>query len=143
MGTVDITDKDTVLRTAAAEGSIFLRIETIRRIAAHQIKKGNPIAVAEIAALSAAKKTSELIPHCHQIPIEDIKIDFILRENQVKVTCGVKATAKTGVEMEALVGVTMTLNTIWDMVKYLEKDKDGQYPETRISDIRIIKKTKG
>ena len=68
---------------------------------------------------------------------------FRLVDDGVEVTCRVRARARTGVEMEALVGVTAALNTIWDMVKYLEKDPDGQYPETRIKDIHVVRKQKG
>jgi len=83
-----------------------------------------------------------LIPHCHQIPLSTVDVTFSLEKDSVEATCLVKAKATTGVEMEALVGVSMALAVIWDMVKYLEKDEGGQYPSTRISDIRVIKKTK-
>ncbi|MHA2429114.1 MAG: cyclic pyranopterin monophosphate synthase MoaC, partial [Candidatus Hermodarchaeia archaeon] len=75
--------------------------------------------------------------------ITSVTLNFQLEEDHVKATCVVAADYKTGVEMDALTGVTMALLTIWDMVKYLEKDKEGQYPITRISDVRVVTKTKG
>ena len=142
MGMIDITGKETVLREAVASGRISLAPETLARIKEHKIKKGDPRAVAEIAAINAAKETARLIPHCHQIPLNTVELDFSLGQDFIEARCFVKAEAMTGVEMEALVGVSMALAAIWDMVKYLEKDKDGQYPSTRISDIRVLKKVK-
>jgi cyclic pyranopterin phosphate synthase len=142
MGMIDVTDKETVLREAVASGRICLAPETLKKINDYKIKKGDPRAVAEIAAINAAKETARLIPHCHQIPLSTVDVNFSLEKDFIEATCLVKAKATTGVEMEALVGVSMALATIWDMVKYLEKDESGQYPSTRISDIRVIKKTK-
>jgi cyclic pyranopterin phosphate synthase len=142
MGMIDITGKQVVVREALASGRIMLSPETVKRIKEGAIKKGNPLLVAEIAAMKAAKETYLLIPHCHQIPLNTVKLDYSLGEDFIEVTCLVKAEAMTGVEMEALVGASIALNTIWDMVKYLEKDANGQYPFTRISDIRVLKKTK-
>lgn len=142
MGMVDVSEKPIVHRLAEAAGKIFLSSETIGRIRDGQIKKGDPLQAAEIAAMNGAKQTHLLIPHCHQIPLETVRVDFEITENSVDANCLVRAHAKTGVEMEALVGVTIALNTIWDMVKYLEKDGRGQYPSTRITDIRVLKKEK-
>jgi cyclic pyranopterin phosphate synthase len=142
MGMVDITEKAIVRRQAEAGGRIFLSPDTITKIATHQIKKGDPLLVAEVAAMNAAKQTHLLIPHCHQIPLDTVKVIFEVSKGTIEVRCLVKAQARTGVEMEALVGVSIALNTLWDMVKYLEKDEMGQYPETRITDIRVIKKEK-
>jgi len=142
MGMIDISGKKIVLREAVASGRISLAPETLARIKENKIKKGDPRAVAEIAAINAAKETARLIPHCHQIPLSTVDVTFSLEKDSVEATCLVKAKATTGVEMEALVGVSMALAVIWDMVKYLEKDESGQYPSTRISDIRVIKKTK-
>ena len=142
MGMVDITGKNVVLREAVASGRIFLSPETIEKIREKTIKKGDPLVVAEIAAMKAAKETYLLIPHCHQIPLNTIDVTFSVGENFIEASCLAKAEAMTGVEIEALVGVSMALTTIWDMVKYIEKDKDGQYPSTRISDIRVLKKVK-
>ena len=142
MGMIDVTEKPIVRRQAEAVGKIFLSPETIEKIKAKKIKKGNPLLVAEVAAMNAAKQTHLLIPHCHQIPLDTVDMDFKINENFIEAKCFVRAQARTGVEMEALVGVSIALNTLWDMVKYLEKDEEGQYPGTRISDIIVIRKEK-
>jgi cyclic pyranopterin phosphate synthase len=142
MGMIDITGKEVLLREALASGRIILLPDTIKKIRENQIKKGNPLLVAEIAAMKAAKETYILIPHCHQIPLNTVTLNFSIDNDFIDANCLVKAEAMTGVEMEALVGVSIALATIWDMVKYLEKDKNGQYPSTRISDIRVLKKVK-
>lgn len=142
MGMIDITGKRVLLREAVASGRIILSPETVKKIRENQIKKGDPLVVAEIAAMKAAKETYLLIPHCHQIPLNTVELNFSIGNNFVEANCLVKAEAMTGVEMEALVGASIALTTIWDMVKYLEKDKDGQYPSTRISDIKVLKKVK-
>ena len=143
MGMVDVTDKQIIKRQAEAAGKIFLLPDTIIKIEKGETKKGDPLLVAEIAAMNAAKQTCLLIPHCHQIPLDTVSVNFELAEDSIEANCLVRAQARTGVEMEALVGVTAALNTIWDMVKYLEKDGEGQYPLTRITDIRVVKKIKG
>jgi cyclic pyranopterin phosphate synthase len=143
MGMVDISRKETIARSATASGKIFLKKETIEKIKNKEIKKGDPLQIAEIAGINGVKKTPELIAHCHPIPIERIVLDFKIEKDHINAVCTVKANAKTGVEMEALVGVTNALNTIWDVVKYLEKDENGQFPTTKITDIRVLKKTKG
>ena len=142
MGMIDITGKKVVLREAVASGRIDLSSETIKKINGKNVKKGDPLLVAEIAAINAAKETYLLIPHCHQIPLNTVDLNFSIGDDFIEANCLVKAEAMTGVEMEALVGVSMALATIWDMVKYLEKDKNGQYPSTRIYDIKVLKKTK-
>jgi len=143
MGMVDVTDKPIIRRAAEAVGRVLLAPSTIKEIRAGNIKKGDPLPVAEVAGMNAAKQTHLLIPHCHQIPLDMVKINFEITEDFIEVRCMVRAQARTGVEMEALVGVSIGLNALWDMVKYLEKDEEGQYPETRITDIRVIKKEKG
>ena len=142
MGMVDITEKSIVKRQAEAEGKIFLSPSTIEKIKNHQVKKGDPLLVAEVAAMNAAKQTHLLIPHCHQIPLDTVKMAFDISNESIEAKCLVRAQARTGVEMEALIGVSTALNTLWDMVKYLEKDVMGQYPKTKITDIRVIKKEK-
>jgi cyclic pyranopterin phosphate synthase len=142
MGMVDVSEKPVVVRKAQAGGRIFLSSRTLEEIKAGRIKKGNPLQVAEVAAMNAAKQTHLLIPHCHQIPLDTVQVDFDVRSDGIEAVCSVSARARTGVEMEALVGVSLALNTLWDMVKYLEKDQQGQYPFTRITDIRVIQKIK-
>ena len=143
MGMVDVTDKPIIRRAAEAVGRVLLAPSTIKEIRTGNIKKGDPLPVAEVAGMNAAKQTHLLIPHCHQIPLDMVKVNFEITEDFIEVRCMVRAQARTGVEMEALVGVSIGLNALWDMVKYLEKDEEGQYPETRITDIRVIKKEKG
>lgn len=143
MGMVDITEKPVVRRKAETAGKIILSPGTVLKIKNGQIKKGDPLLVAEIAAMNTAKQTHLLIPHCHQIPLDTVKVSFDILDESIEARCLVRAQARTGVEMEALVGVSMALNTVWDMVKYLEKDDKGQYRKTRITDIRVIRKEKG
>jgi len=143
MGMIDVTDKPVIRRMAEAGGKIFLSEKTIETIRRGQIKKGDPFLVAEVAGMNAAKQTHLLIPHCHQIPLDTVSLEFKFLAQGIDATCRVRAQARTGVEMEALVGVTVALNTLWDMVKYLEKDGEGQYPNTRMTDITVIHKKKG
>ena len=98
--------------------------------------------VAEVASIQAVKKTPDLIPLCHPIPITSVSTEYEVGEEEIEARCRVVADYKTGVEMEALTGVTIALLNIWDMVKYLEKDEAGQYPETCINDIRVVLKQK-
>lgn len=142
MGMVDVTEKPVIRREAEARGKIFLFPDTIKKINGGQIKKGDPLQTAEIAAMNAAKQTHLLIPHCHQIALDAVNVTFRVSENSIEADCLVRAQARTGVEMEALVGVSSALNTLWDMVKYLEKDEQGQYPKTRITDIMVVRKVK-
>ncbi|AIY90560.1 Molybdenum cofactor biosynthesis protein MoaC [Geoglobus acetivorans] len=139
---VDVSKKEDVLRVARAEGYILLRKETIRAILENRVAKGNVLNTAIVAGTIAVKKTSELIPLCHPLQITSVSIDFEVHEDRIKAVCEVKYVGKTGVEMEALVGVTNALLTVWDMVKSLEKDEKGQYPFTRITDVRVVEKIK-
>jgi len=142
MGMVDVTEKPVVRRQAIASGRIMLDPSTVKEVRAGRIKKGDPLQVAEVAAMNGAKQTHLLIPHCHQIPLDMVNLSFHVGENFVEAQCHVRAQARTGVEMEALVGVSLALNTIWDMVKYLEKDEKGQYPSTKITEIQVEMKEK-
>jgi len=139
---IDISKKEPIVRTASAIGKIFIKETTLQKIVNKEIKKGDPLVVAEIAAISAVKDTPRIIPLCHQIPISTVKTTFNINKNSITAKVMVKTVAKTGVEMEAIVGVTTALATIWDMVKYLEKDENGQYLDTRITDVCVIEKTK-
>jgi cyclic pyranopterin phosphate synthase len=140
---IDISNKNIQHREAVATGKIVLREQTIAAIKNGKIEKGDPLRVAEIAGILAVKKTSEIIPLCHPIPLTSIETSFEINDEFIKAVCKVTADYKTGVEMEAICGVTTSLLTIWDMVKYLEKDKNGQYPDTAITDVRVIEKRKG
>ena len=139
---IDVSKKSVVHREAEAEGKIYLKKDTIKAIKEERIKKGNPLAAAEISCILAVKKTQELIPLCHPIPLTSINVGFDIEESSLRIWCRVTADYKTGVEMEALTGVTAGLLTVWDMVKYLEKDEGGQYPSTFISEVRVIEKRK-
>ena len=142
MGMIDVTEKPVVRRMAEAVGTIHLSEKTLEVIHEGKVRKGNPLLVAEVAGMNAAKQTHLLIPHCHQIPLDMVGINFDVGAKKIEARCIVRAQARTGVEMEAIVGVSMALNTIWDMVKYLEKDDAGQYPSTGISEIKVVKKEK-
>ena len=143
MSMVDITKKPIVYREAVAEGVIRLRKETIERIRDNRVEKGDVLTVSKIAAINAVKNTPYLIPLCHNIPITHVIVDFsYIDDERIKAIVKVRTTAKTGVEMEALVGVTMALLNIWDMVKKYEQDEKGQYPFTAIEYIRVISKVK-
>jgi cyclic pyranopterin phosphate synthase len=142
MGMVDVSEKPVLLRKAEAAGIIYVSSNTMEEIKKKNIKKGDPFLVAEVAAMNAAKQTHLLIPHCHQIPLDTVRVNFRIAPDFIEATCFVSAQARTGVEMEALVGITIALNTVWDMVKYLEKDEEGQYPGTRITDVRVVRKEK-
>lgn len=139
---IDISEKDTILRIAIASGKIKLRNETIERIKAKKVEKGDALTIAKISAINAVKKVPDLIPFCHPIPINNINIDFKIEDEVVQVTCRVKSIAKTGVEMEALTGVNIALLNLWDVVKMYEKDEKGQYPSTQIYDVKVEKKIK-
>ena len=140
---VDIGDKDVVKRTATAEGHIVLKTSTLDSIRAMRINKGDVLSLSKLAGIQAAKATAVILPLCHQIPLTSVEVDMDLKNDGLVCTCTVSAFYRTGVEMEALVGATVALLNVWDMVKYLEKNKDGQYPATRISDVRVIRKVKG
>ncbi|MHA1491288.1 MAG: cyclic pyranopterin monophosphate synthase MoaC [Promethearchaeota archaeon] len=140
---IDISKKEPLLRIARASGKITLREETIKRIKNSQIQKGDVKTIAKISAISAVKKVPDLIPLCHPIPINKVSVDIEFEgENSIIVKCTVKSISKTGVEMEALVGVNIALLNIWDVVKMYEKDEKGQYPNTLITEIKVEEKIK-
>lgn len=139
---VDISDKKAVARHAIATGKIKLRPSTIKAIKDGVVEKGNVLATATIATIQAVKRTPDIIPMCHQIPISSVDVDFEIEEPYIKATVRVKSVGKTGVEMEALHGISVALLTIWDMVKSAEKNETGNYPFTIIEDIYVIKKAK-
>jgi len=142
-GMVDITEKQPIFRRATASGSIKLRKSTIEAIKSGQVKKGDVITTARLAAILAVKDTPRLIPLCHPIPITGLNVNFEFEERRVKAIVTVTSEGKTGVEMEALTGVAAALLNVWDMVKYLEKDETGNYPETVMETIQVIEKRKG
>jgi cyclic pyranopterin phosphate synthase len=140
---VDVSGKPEILREATAKGTIKLKAETAKLIREGKIAKGDPLYTAKIAGILAAKKTSELVPLCHPLPLTNVEVDAkVLDEVSVEVTAVVKTRAQTGVEMEALTAVSVALLTVWDMTKQYEKDAAGQYPNTAIEDIHVVKKLK-
>ena len=143
MTMVDVSGKAEVFREATATGKIRLKPETVNLIREEKIAKGNPLYTAKIAGILAAKKTSELIPLCHPLPLTSVEVEAKISEKTaVEVTATVKTKAQTGVEMEALAATSAALLTIWDMVKQYEKDAAGQYPNTAIENIHVVKKMK-
>ncbi len=139
---VEVGGKPDQKRRAIASGSIFLDKNTIDLIQNEEIKKGNVLTTAQVAGIQAVKNTSSIIPLCHPLALTGIELDFEVKTNEIIATCAVNTLGKTGVEMEAITGVSVALLTVWDMVKAVEKDDNGQYPDTRISDIKVIKKEK-
>lgn len=142
MTMIDITQKPEVYREAEAVGTIRLKKQTIEKIKRGEIRKGDVIAAAKIAATLAAKKTPQLIPLTHPIPLTGVDVEIEIRETSIEVRTRTKTTYRTGVEIEALVATTTALITIWDMVKEYEKNQEGQYPETAIEEVRVVKKLK-
>lgn len=139
---IDISNKKEITRTATASGRIKLKPETIKLIKNRQVEKGDVCEIARVAGMLAVKKTPEMIPHCHQIPITSIDFAFEIFDDYIDTSVEVKTIAKTGVEVDALSGVTTALLTIWDVVKRYEKDDCGQYPDTKIYGIKILEKIK-
>lgn len=139
---VEVGDKPIIKRTALAQGRIKLQKETIDLIEKGELKKGNVLTTAQIAAIQAVKNTPQMIPLCHPIPIGGVEVEFEVNPESIEVTVQVSSTGKTGVEMEAITGASVGLLTIWDMVKSVEKDENGQYPSTAITDIEVIRKEK-
>lgn len=139
---VDISEKEDISRRATATGEIQLRQETIEAIRNNEIEKGSVLETARIASILAIKNTSYAIPLCHQILITGIDVHFDVSVENVKVTVMVRSNGKTGVEMEALHGVSIALLTIWDMVKSMEKDSTGNYPSAQIKNILVLEKIK-
>ena len=135
---VDVSDKEITSRTAIACGKILVNEEIIASIKDNTNKKGDVLAVARVAGIMAAKKTSELIPLCHLLMLTKCTIDFEIKEAEraIIATCIVKTDGKTGVEMEALTGVQIALLTIYDMCKAIDK-------KMVITDVHLLNKTGG
>ncbi len=133
---VNVSDKDTTLREAVARGRIRISDDALALILAGTISKGNPLEVARIAGILAAKRTADLIPLCHQVPLTHIEIDLQLMDDGYEIQASVKTTAQTGVEMEALTAVATTALTIYDMVKAVDRTMV-------IGEIRLLKKSGG
>jgi cyclic pyranopterin phosphate synthase len=132
---VDVGAKPVVMRIAEAEGRICMAAETIRAIREGNVPKGDVLAVARIAGIQAAKRTDELIPLCHSLPLDVVAMRFEFEESAVHIIATAKCSARTGVEMEALTAVSVAALTIYDMCKAVDKTM-------RIEGIRLVKKEK-
>jgi cyclic pyranopterin monophosphate synthase len=132
---VDVSQKPVSRRIAIARGHIRLQPGTVQKINQSTIAKGNVLAVAQVAAVSAVKRTDELIPLCHSLPVQHVEIIFNEEPEGFEIQCAVTTIAQTGVEMEALTGVTVAALTIYDMCKAVDKTME-------ISGVRLVSKTK-
>src|SRR5690349_2223978 len=132
---VDVSAKPISERRAVATGIIRLQRETRDLIAKTEIAKGNVFATARVAGIQAAKQTAQLIPLCHTLPLSDVNIDIVASKHSAEVKCTAQTIAQTGVEMEALVGVTVALLTIYDMCKAVDKQME-------ITEVRLLMKEK-
>ncbi len=139
---VDVSEKKVVRREAIARGFIKLGPETIRRIRSGDVEKGDPLQVARLAGINAAKLTPLLLPLCHPLRLEHVEVSLDVVDEGVEAVVRVVAHEKTGVEMEALTAASIALLNIWDVVKKYEKDESGQYPSTEITSIKVVKKIK-
>jgi len=142
-GIVNIGQKPVVERRATARGRVVLHPETKTAISEGLIKKGDVLEASTIAAIQAVKDTPRIVPHCHPIPLEGTEVNWTWDGSSLWCTVTVSAHYKTGIEMEALTGVAAGLLCVFDMVKSLEKDVDGQYPVARITDLEVVEKFKG
>ncbi|MBU8923371.1 MAG: cyclic pyranopterin monophosphate synthase MoaC [Bacteroidales bacterium] len=132
---VDISGKEIEKRTAVAAGAILMSEETVAMISEGLLKKGDPLATARIAGIMAAKKTSDLIPLCHPLPIAKVGVDFNIGQDRIDIEATVVTTAMTGVEMEALTAVAVAGLTIYDMCKAVDKSMT-------VCEIRLVSKKK-
>jgi cyclic pyranopterin phosphate synthase len=132
---VDVSAKPLSERRAVARGKIRLQRQTLDLIARDQIAKGDVFATARVAGIQAAKQTAQLIPLCHTLPFGQVTIDIVTSKDGAVVKCTAKTVAQTGVEMEALVGVTVALLTIYDMCKAVDK-------QMAITEVHLVEKTK-
>lgn len=135
---VDVSEKQPTLRTAVAEGTIRVSQAVLEAISGGTAAKGNVLSVARVAGIMAAKRTSDLIPLCHPLALSHVSVDFELmpQQNAVKARCTSKLTGKTGVEMEALTGVSVALLTIYDMCKAMDKSME-------LTEIHLVHKEGG
>lgn len=136
MAMIDISKKTATKREAVVEAKVYVKPQVLKLIKDKKIPKGDALETARIAGVLAAKKTSEIIPLCHSVPIEFVGIEFFLKNREIRIRTTVKGTAKTGVEMEAFVATSTAALTIYDMCKAMDR---GMV----ISDIKLLKKSGG
>lgn len=135
---VDVSAKDITLRTATARGKILVSQQVLEAIAGRTAAKGDVLGVARVAGIMAAKRTAQLIPLCHPLALSHLSVDFTIlpEERAVQAQCTARLSGRTGVEMEALTGVTVALLTIYDMCKALDRGME-------LTDIRLVEKAGG
>jgi cyclic pyranopterin monophosphate synthase len=133
---VDISAKASTVREAVAKGSVYMESATLKLITSRKVKKGDVLAVAQLAGIQAAKRTPDMIPLCHPIALSSVKVDLMCDAKAVRITATCKVTGQTGVEMEALTAVSAAALTVYDMCKFADR-------AMRISDIRLVKKSGG
>ncbi len=133
---VDVTGKDATKRTAVATGTLNTRSDVVELIATGGLPKGDALATARVAGILAAKRTSDLIPLCHQLALTGVDVEFVIGTTEVAITATVKTTDRTGVEMEALTAVSVAALTLYDMLKAVD-------PAATIGDIRVLRKDGG
>lgn len=133
---VDVSDKAVTKRVASAQAVLHTRPDVIRMLADGSLPKGEPLAVARVAGILAAKQTSSLIPLCHPLPISGVTVDFEIAEASVRIITSVKTTGVTGVEMEALTAASVAALTVYDMIKAVDR-------AARVTDIEVLSKSGG
>jgi cyclic pyranopterin phosphate synthase len=133
---VDVSEKTLTSREAVARGLVVMKPATLSLLKEGKLPKGETLAVAQVAGIMAAKQTSNLIPMCHMLVLDEIKVEFAFVAEGVEITARIRCTGKTGVEMEALTAVSMTALTIYDMCKAVERG-------IRIEGVRLIRKSGG
>jgi len=139
---VDVSKKPVQRREAVATGRIKLNPRTIQLIKDGMIEKGDPLQLARVGGILAAKHTPEIMPLCHQLRLEAVEVNLEIGDGYIEAISRVVASERTGVEMEALTAVMGALLNIWDAVKQYEKDSAGQYPSTEIYGVKVISKVK-
>lgn len=133
---VDVTGKQATRRTAVAAGTLRTSAQVVSLISAGGLPKGDALATARVAGILAAKRTSDLIPLCHQLALTGVDVDFTAAGADIEITATVRSTDRTGVEMEALTAVSVAALTLYDMVKAVD-------PAARIDDVRVLRKDGG
>lgn len=133
---VDVSAKDVTARSAVATATLLTRQDVVARVLDGSLPKGEVIATARIAAIMAVKRTADLIPLCHPLPLTGIEVDIVGVDDRVTLTVTVRTTAKTGVEMEALTGASVGALTVYDMIKAVDR-------EATITEVRVVEKHGG
>lgn len=133
---VDVSEKAATKRTAVAAGTLHTSVHVVALISTGGLPKGDALATARVAAIQAAKRTSDLIPLCHQLALTGVDVDFTVAESDIEITATVRSTDRTGVEMEALTAVSIAGLTLYDMIKAVD-------PAASIDDIRVVRKEGG